>query len=247
MMVIRNVIWGRQPIPAAFPRTVINDTTPGPADISLTTIITDPAGDSLDANDVTTVRAGGDGQTVAAMAIDFAPGTPMNAIGGYVYFDTDQDPTTGLPGRGPVRQADPGPRPGVLRRPVRAQRRDRPDLERRHRRSRRGRRRLHRRELGPVRHAARGARRRRRVHQHRHGRRPPRPVRLGARRGPRDDRAVLGRAVGQRIAGVRRGRARWLPDGHAEPRAGRRCRPASTTRSSCSSRTLLGRRSFRST
>ena len=97
MVVKRNVIWGRQPIPAAFPRTVINDTTPGPADISLTTIITDPAGDSLDANDVTTVRAGGDGQTVAAMAIDFAPGTPMNAIGGYVYFDTDQDPTTGLP------------------------------------------------------------------------------------------------------------------------------------------------------
>jgi subtilisin family serine protease len=95
LKVTRKAIWGRQPIPAAFPR--IHDTTPGPADLSLSTIITDPAGDSLDLNDVTTVRAGGDGETVAGMAIDFSPSTPMNAIGGYVYFDTDQDPATGLP------------------------------------------------------------------------------------------------------------------------------------------------------
>ncbi len=93
--VIRKATWGRQPIPAAFPRYKIGDTTPPP--VTLSTIITDPAGDSLDSNDVTTVRAGSDGSAVASMAIDFAATTPMNQIGGYVYFDTDQNPSTGLP------------------------------------------------------------------------------------------------------------------------------------------------------
>src|SRR6185295_12489076 len=61
------------------------------------TIITDPAGDSLDSDDVTTVRAGSDGEVLASMSIDFAPTTPMSEVGGYIYFDTDQDPSTGLP------------------------------------------------------------------------------------------------------------------------------------------------------
>jgi subtilisin family serine protease len=90
--VIRKATWARQPIPANFPRVKIA-AAPG----VLSTIITDPAGDSLDLNDVTTVRAGSDGTSVASMAIDFAPTTEMDAIGGYVYFDTDQDPSTGLP------------------------------------------------------------------------------------------------------------------------------------------------------
>jgi subtilisin family serine protease len=94
MTVIRKPTWGRQPIPAAFPRFKIADTTPP---VTLSTIITDPAGDSLDSNDVTTVRAGSDGSTVASMAIDFAATTPMSQVGGYVYFDTDQNPSTGLP------------------------------------------------------------------------------------------------------------------------------------------------------
>ena len=100
--VIRKAAWGHQAIPAGFPRTVINDTTPGPGPgtATLTTIITDPAGDSLDSNDVTTVRAGSDGTSVASMAIDFAPTTPMANVGGYVFFDTDQDPSTGLPADG---------------------------------------------------------------------------------------------------------------------------------------------------
>jgi subtilisin family serine protease len=91
--VIRKKAWARASIPSTFPRASVRDLPSA----SLETIINDPAGDSLDSNDVTTVRAGSDGSTVASMAIDFAPTTPMDQIGGYVYFDTDQDPSTGLP------------------------------------------------------------------------------------------------------------------------------------------------------
>jgi len=91
--VIRKKTWAPATIPATFPRAHVKDISSA----SLETIITDPAGDSLDSNDVTTVRAGSDGSSVASMAIDFAPSTPMGQIGGYVYFDTDQDPSTGLP------------------------------------------------------------------------------------------------------------------------------------------------------
>lgn len=93
MTVIRKPTWARQPIPATFPRVKIADL----AAVTLSTIINDPAGDSLDSNDVTTVRAGSDGSSVASMAIDFAATTPMNEVGGYIFFDTDQNPSTGLP------------------------------------------------------------------------------------------------------------------------------------------------------
>ncbi len=91
--VIRKANWGPVAIPRTFPRTSIKDL---PA-TTLEVIITDPTGDSLDANDVTTVRGGSDGSAVASMAIDFAPTTNMSQIGGFVYFDTDQNPSTGLP------------------------------------------------------------------------------------------------------------------------------------------------------
>lgn len=91
--VIRKANWAAAPIPRTFPRASIK----GLPAVTLQTIITDPAGDSLDANDVTTVRAGSDGSAVASMAIDFAPTTNMSQIGGFVYFDTDQNPSTGLP------------------------------------------------------------------------------------------------------------------------------------------------------
>jgi subtilisin family serine protease len=93
MTLIRKPTWAAQPIPVAFPRVRIADTSSA----SLSTIITDPANDSLDSNELTTVRAGSDGTSVASMAVDFAATTPMNEIGGYIYFDTDQDPSTGLP------------------------------------------------------------------------------------------------------------------------------------------------------
>jgi subtilisin family serine protease len=85
--------WGRQHIPATFPRVRIADT----GDVTLTTIVTDPAGDSLDANDVTAIRAGSDGSSVARIALDYSASTPIDAVGGYVFLDTDQDPSTGLP------------------------------------------------------------------------------------------------------------------------------------------------------
>jgi subtilisin family serine protease len=94
--VIRTATWGPQRIPAAFPRIVINAT---PA-VPLSLIISDPEGDSADSNDVTTVRAGSDGSAIASMAIDFSASTPMENVGGYVYFDIDQDPSTGLPAEG---------------------------------------------------------------------------------------------------------------------------------------------------
>ncbi len=90
--IIRKANWKKAAIPSTFPRTRVAD-----SGLTLTTIITDPAGDSLDSNDITTVRAASDGTTIAEMAIDFSPSTPMNQIGGYVFFDTDQNPSTGLP------------------------------------------------------------------------------------------------------------------------------------------------------
>jgi subtilisin family serine protease len=63
----------------------------------LDTIIEDPAGDAEGPVDITTVRAGSDGSTVATMAIDFTSGTPMDEAVGFVMFDTDQDPSTGIP------------------------------------------------------------------------------------------------------------------------------------------------------
>ena len=92
LRVIRDVTWGRWPLPNAFPRVRVDA-----AGTVLSTIITDPANDSLDANELVAVRAGSDGSTIASMAVDFAPGTPMDGLGGYIYLDIDQDPGTGLP------------------------------------------------------------------------------------------------------------------------------------------------------
>jgi subtilisin family serine protease len=90
--IIRKPNWKKAAIPATFPRVKIAD-----SGISLTTIITDPPNDSLDQDELTAVRAGSDGSTVARMAVDFSPTTPMDQIGGYVYLDTDQNASTGLP------------------------------------------------------------------------------------------------------------------------------------------------------
>ena len=164
---------GRRP---ASRRPSSSDTTPGPgATPALSTIITDPAGDSLDSNDVTTVRAGSDGSTVASMAIDFAP-THADGPGRRLRLPRHRPGSVDRrPGRGLLRQADPGHRHGVLRRPVpREQRRRRArsstprpfEIVAEVEATRRG-------PHDQLRHPARGARRRRRVHQHRDGRRPP--------------------------------------------------------------------------
>jgi subtilisin family serine protease len=89
--VIRKNAWTQASIPASFPRSIVQ-TLP-----NLETIITDPVGDSFDSNDISTVRAASDGTSVASLAIDFSDATPLANVGGYIYIDTDQDPSTGLP------------------------------------------------------------------------------------------------------------------------------------------------------
>ena len=86
------IFHGAQP-KAAFPADVLPPT-------SLSTIVTDPAGDSRGPVDATTVRAGSDGTSVMAMSIDFTPDTPIGDAVGEIYVDTDQDPSTGIPPSG---------------------------------------------------------------------------------------------------------------------------------------------------
>ncbi len=85
--------WERQALPKAFPRWAPNDI----ASASLSTIINDPIGDAGGPVDVGTVRAGSDGSTVVSMALDFSPATPISQAVGYVFLDTDEDPSTGVP------------------------------------------------------------------------------------------------------------------------------------------------------
>ena len=108
-----------RPRPASR-RPVINDTTPGPVrHATLSTIITDPAGDSLDSNDVIDGpgrlrRRDGRLDRRSTSGVDHADGPgrrlrlPRHRPG-----SVDR-----RPGRGLLRPADAGRRHGVLRRPV---------------------------------------------------------------------------------------------------------------------------------
>ncbi len=62
----------------------------------LQTVIEDPAGDSQGRVDVLTV-SGGAGEFELSMEIGFTEDTPMSETVGFVFLDTDQDPSTGLP------------------------------------------------------------------------------------------------------------------------------------------------------
>ncbi len=91
--VTRVPTWHRQPLPKAFPRVARTNV----ASVSLTTIINDPIGDAQGSVDVGTVRAGSDGSSVVSMALDFSASTPIDQAVGYVFLDTDEDPSTGVP------------------------------------------------------------------------------------------------------------------------------------------------------
>jgi carboxypeptidase family protein len=92
--VVRKPVWAPAKIPRSLPRAALGHPfEPG----SLSTIIEDPEGDAEGPVDVTTVRAGPDGGDAARLAIDFTSGTPMDRAVGWVFFDTDQDPSTGIP------------------------------------------------------------------------------------------------------------------------------------------------------
>jgi len=83
--------WHRQAMPAGIPR--IADL----AGVPMVPVINDPAGDADGPVDVTTVSAGSDGRSVVSMSLEFAQGTPMGSLAGYVFLDMDQDPSTGEP------------------------------------------------------------------------------------------------------------------------------------------------------
>ncbi|MDH3680037.1 MAG: carboxypeptidase regulatory-like domain-containing protein [Acidimicrobiia bacterium] len=67
----------------------------GPLDV----IIDDPVGDATGAVDIDDILAGTDG-VEASFRIDFSPESPTNELAGFLFLDTDQDPTTGLPAEG---------------------------------------------------------------------------------------------------------------------------------------------------
>ena len=83
--------WFRQPMPAGLPRV---EATGG---VPVIPIIDDPVGDADGAVDVVTVSAGSDGSSVVSMKLEYSAGTPMGDLAGYVFLDTDQDPSTGEP------------------------------------------------------------------------------------------------------------------------------------------------------
>jgi subtilisin family serine protease len=90
--VTRDPAWGPAQIPARV-RTVRPAALPPDA---LETVIDDPDDDSLGTVEVTAIRGGSDNAEMS-VAIDFHGDTPMDQPAGFVFFDTDQDPTTGLP------------------------------------------------------------------------------------------------------------------------------------------------------
>ncbi|MBT8206771.1 MAG: carboxypeptidase regulatory-like domain-containing protein, partial [Acidimicrobiia bacterium] len=94
---LSGVNWERQDGWAAWDRPegfAADPIAVGYTDTSV--IITDPVGDAIGAVDVTTVEAGVDGATVS-MRIDTTAGSPVGDAVGFVFLDTDQDPSTGMP------------------------------------------------------------------------------------------------------------------------------------------------------
>ena len=63
---------------------------------SLPIVIDDPDNDSTGPVETLDVRGQSSGDQMD-VAIDYSATTPFDALGGYLYFDTDQDPSTGLP------------------------------------------------------------------------------------------------------------------------------------------------------
>ena len=236
--------------PAGVPAVVISDTTPGPASARPDTIITDPAGDSLDSVDV--IDGPGrlrrherrlDGDRLRRRRRRWPRRRlrlPRHRPG-----SVDRPP-----GRGPLRPADAGHRHGVLRRPVRLANSDGIVLD------------LRRRDVRP---------RRRVVPATIDGHTILFDIPLEALGG--DDGYINTAMVARRLRPRRTGRPTWAtarssrsatspwlsewtrvtarsrrrPGRDDPPRRPRTSRPATTTRSSSSSRTRRSRRSCRST
>lgn len=92
----RNAEWARPDFAARVAEAMTAEPLfAGP----LTPIIDDPLDDAVGPVDVATVLGGTDG-TEVSFRIDFSASTPMNELAGFLYLDTDQDSTTGLPAEG---------------------------------------------------------------------------------------------------------------------------------------------------
>ena len=89
--IIRPPEWERFSLPVGATATQVPGLTfEGP----LQEIIDDPDDDAIHAPEITSVSAGAD-QAELSVQVDFAE--PPDDLGGYVFFDVDQDPNTGLP------------------------------------------------------------------------------------------------------------------------------------------------------
>src|SRR5690606_10051598 len=86
--------WERGTRPAGLP---LAETTTIPSDL-LDEIITDPEGDASGV-DIVGVRAGADASEIT-MELVYAGGDDASQAAGYVFLDTDQDPSTGIPAEG---------------------------------------------------------------------------------------------------------------------------------------------------
>ncbi|MGH9113301.1 MAG: carboxypeptidase regulatory-like domain-containing protein, partial [Acidimicrobiales bacterium] len=67
------------------------------AEIPLEPIIDDPDDDAFSNVEITQVLGGSDGTSAMEVAMDFSASTPVTGVVGYVFFDTDQNPATGIP------------------------------------------------------------------------------------------------------------------------------------------------------
>jgi len=90
--ILRRPTWEPFDLPAGLPRVIGPTIDPG----LLTPIIEDPAGDATGSVDVTTVRGGSD-STELGMSLEFTEPSAADRMAGFVFFDTDQDASTGLP------------------------------------------------------------------------------------------------------------------------------------------------------
>lgn len=78
------------PAGASIPSLAASPTYDGPLDV----VVDDPDDDAIAPPDVTQLLGGSDG-TETSIELDFA--NPLTELGGYVFFDVDQDVTTGVP------------------------------------------------------------------------------------------------------------------------------------------------------
>ncbi len=91
----RQPTWSRSDLPPSLLSSL------APADLqasdagSLEIIAQDPVGDAEYGADIVAVRGASDGISTLSLALEFSQTLPISSISGYLFLDTDQNPTTG--------------------------------------------------------------------------------------------------------------------------------------------------------